>query len=284
MNKISYSQFKTYLNCPKAWENKYVRNIRKFSSSIYTVFGSAMHTTVEEWVRTIYKQSAKKANELDLNKMLKDNLKIEYLKSKVDNNNIDFLTSKELFEIYQDGVAMLDYLKKKRSRYFPKKNMELIDIELELNVDIKNNVKFYGFIDIILKDTLRNKIIIIDLKTSTRTWGEYKKKDDLVRMQLALYKHYYAKQFGVNIKDIEVLFLILKRKLYENSDYPQSRTQTFEPPSSGRTINKYLEKLNEFINECFDNNGDYIDKSYNASGNINVCKWCEYKDTEYCTK
>jgi RecB family exonuclease len=284
MNKISYSQFKKYLECPKAWENKYVRKISKFSGSIHTVFGSAMHTVVEEWVKTIYNMSAKKANELNLNSMLKKNLKIEYSKSKILNENKDFSTAKDLAEFYRDGVEILNFLKKKRGRYFPKKNMELIDIELELDTDLKNSIKFKGFIDIILKDKLRNKVIIIDIKTSTRTWQKEKKQNDLVRMQLAMYKHYYARQFNIDVKDIEVLFLILKRKLYENCDYTQSRIQQYEPPSSQRTIDKYLKKIDKFIIECFDENGNYIDKDYEAIGSPTICKWCEYHLTEYCPK
>ena len=48
MNKISYSQLKMYLGCPKAWENKYVRKIDNFHGNIFTIFGTAIHTVVEE--------------------------------------------------------------------------------------------------------------------------------------------------------------------------------------------------------------------------------------------
>ena len=242
MNSVSYSQFKKYLGCPRAWANKYIRDIKLFTDSIYTIFGSAMHTTVQEWVRVIYNESAKKANELDLNKMLKENLKLEYSTAKKDNNNIDFLDAKELFSFYEDGVAILDYLKKKRSKYFQKKHIKLMGIEVELDTPVNDNIRFHGFIDIVLKDTLRDKILVIDLKTSTHSWGKFKKKDDLVRMQLLFYKHYYAEQFKVDVNDVEILFLILKRKLYEKSDFPQPRTQTFIPPNSTRTINKYLKR------------------------------------------
>jgi len=59
MNSVSYSQFKKYLGCPRAWANKYIRDIKLFTDSIYTIFGSAMHTTVQEWVRVIYNESAR---------------------------------------------------------------------------------------------------------------------------------------------------------------------------------------------------------------------------------
>ena len=103
-------------------------------------------------------------------------------------------------------------------------------------------------------------------------------------MQLGLYKYYYAKQFNVDIKDIEVQFFIMKRKLYENSDYPQTRIQQFDPPSSQRTINKYLKQIDEFIKDGFDESGDYIDKDYPASGLPSACKWCQYHLTKHCPK
>ena len=243
-----------------------------------------MHTTVEEWIKMIYDVSAKKANELNLNKMLKNNLKLEYAESKKENNNTDFLTAKDLFEVYEDGVAILNFLKKKRSKYFQKKHIKLLGIETELDHPVGNNVQFVGKLDIILKDTLRNKIIIIDLKTSMRTWAKWKKQDDLVRMQLVLYKYFYAEQFKVDMKDIEIEFVILKRKLYENSDFPQPRVQVFIPPSGKPTVNKYKKLVDEFINECFDENGEYIDKEYKATGGPKICKWCIHKNTKNCPK
>ena len=45
--------------------------------------------------------------------------------------------------------------------------------------------------------------------------------------QLLLYKQFYSKQFNFPIDKIDVEFFIVKRKLYENMDFPQRRIQTF---------------------------------------------------------
>ena len=53
--------------------------------------------------------------------------------------------------------------------YFSKKGYELLGIRNALNWDLPKNLKFKGFIDLIIKDNIRNRIKIIDIKTSS--WG-----------------------------------------------------------------------------------------------------------------
>ena len=50
MNKISYSQYSLWANCPMAWKLKYVDGHRFDDSSINTVFGTAMHEVIQEWL------------------------------------------------------------------------------------------------------------------------------------------------------------------------------------------------------------------------------------------
>ena len=183
------------------------------SDNIYTIFGTSMHNTVEEWIRVIYEETATKANKMDLKLMLREQMKSEYLRCKEKVGGKDFLTSEELYNFWKDGSEILDFLVKKRGKYFPKKGFELLGIEDNLEGDLENNVKFRGIMDIIIKDVKRDKIIIIDLKTSTKSWGDWKKKDDLIRMQLVLYKHFYAKQFNVDISKIEVQYIIDRKSV-----------------------------------------------------------------------
>ena len=44
----------------------------------------------------------------------------------------------------------------------------------------------------------------------------------------------------------------------ENMIYPQKRIQVFSPASGKPSINKVLRRLQEFIEECYDENGDII--------------------------
>ena len=90
---------------------------------------------------------------------------------------------------------------------------------------------------------------------------------------------FYAKQFNVPIENINIEFLILKRKLYEKSDFPQKRIQRHSP-ASGRIKQKQLtESINKFISEAFTDDGQIDENAtYLKYPSKENCKWCEYKN------
>ena len=45
MEKISYSQFAMWDKCPYTWKLNYVK--QTFKGNIYTLFGSAIHETIQ---------------------------------------------------------------------------------------------------------------------------------------------------------------------------------------------------------------------------------------------
>ena len=116
---------------------------------------------------------------------------------------------------------------------------------------------------------------IIDIKTATFGWNRYQKADKGRTNQLLVYKEFFSKQENIPIEDIDILFLILKRKLFEKSDYPQKRLQTFAPASGKPSMNKILKTLDAFINECFDENGEKINNGYVKCKKEKNCKSCK---------
>ena len=129
--KISYSQYAMYSQCPKHWELAYVKNLRTFSQSIHTIFGTAFHETLQNYLTVMFNDSVKKANEIDLNQYLRDQMYSLY-KEAVEKMGEHFSTNIEMNEFYSDGVAILDWFKKKRGAYFSAKNEELLGIEIPI--------------------------------------------------------------------------------------------------------------------------------------------------------
>ena len=288
--KISYSQWSMYQKCPKQWELAYIKKLAPFTNSIHTTFGTAFHEVLQKYLTIMYTQSVKKADEMDFTKELTDNLKREYITG-VEQNGAHFSTAHELSEFAHDGLAILDWFKKRRRTYFSTKDVELIGIELDLCVQAseKNpNVFWYGFLDIVLWDTALNKLFIIDIKTSTRGWNKYQKADKLKLAQLTSYKIKFSEQFGIPVDDVDVQFFIVKRKIDPNSMYPQKRVQIINP-SSGSVTRKALQKqIDKFVETCFDEAGERIaDKEYPAITGVGSkhCKWCPFKqDFKNCPK
>ncbi len=63
---ISYSQMSLFRQCPHRWKLQYKDKIKPFSSSIHTVFGTAIHETVQAYLDVMYTETGAAADRLDL--------------------------------------------------------------------------------------------------------------------------------------------------------------------------------------------------------------------------
>ena len=240
-----------------------------------------MHTTIQTYLTEMYGTSIVAAESLDLEDMLKKEMIKEFTQIR-DKHNVDVCNQKELTEFYEDGVAIIDHFKKHRGKYFMKKNYELIGIELPIFMKLQEGVEFRSYLDVVIKNKISGAIKIIDLKTSTRSWTDFQKKNFYKTSQLVLYKQKYSEAYGVPLDKITVEFLILKRKIAKNSDFPISRLQRFEPANGKPTVNKLDKAFTEFRELIFDSKGEYrTDREYNASPG-NACRFCEFYKTEHC--
>ena len=282
MNRISYSQLSMYGDCPLRWKLNYVDKLRISESNIHLIFGTAMHEVLQAYLEIMYYDTVKNANLLPLEEMLRDKL-IEQFKLAEERDGKPPCTKKDIGEFFQDGCDILDFFKKRRGEYFSKKGYKLIGCEVPIEVDMKNNIKMVGYIDIVILDEISNTIKIYDIKTSTRGWNKWMKKDENKTQQLLLYKQFYSKQYNHPIDKIEVEYFIVKRKLWENLDFPQKRVQKFVPASGKPSMNKVNSRLLKFIDEAFTKDGKKKDDML-ATPSKKACKWCEFRKTEYCSE
>tara|TARA_Y100000004_G_C8952288_1_gene429146 strand:+ start:1616 stop:2494 length:879 start_codon:yes stop_codon:yes gene_type:complete len=284
MEKISWSQVQIYNQCPFKWKLNYIDKIRPVSDSIYTIYGKALHEVLQTYLTEMYNDSITKADKLDLPNLLVDRVKFYYGDAVEARNGSHFSTQGELTEFCMQGAKALDWFKKRRGQYFSKKNWELMGIEVPLNTEY-NGVKVLGFIDVLLRNKQTGKFRLIDIKTSTRGW-KYEKKDPMKRGQLLFYKKFIAEKYDVDVSDIDVEFFIVKRLLWEKSDFPQKYIQKFEPPSANVSINKTFKTVDVFIDDCFNEDGSYkVDQDFKKRGVLNKCKWCEFADKpDICDK
>ena len=280
MGKISYSQISMYSDCPLRWKLKYVDRLTISESSIHLIFGTAMHEVLQYYLDIMYSESVKNADSIDLNMMLRDKL-IEQFKLAEEQDGKVPCTKEELMEFFDDGVNIIDFFKKRRGEYFSKRDYELIGCEVPIEVDLKNNIKMVGYLDIVMRHIPTDSIKIIDIKTSTMGWNKWMKKDENKTQQLLLYKQFYSKQYDHPIERIDVEYFIVKRKLYENLDFPQKRIQKFVPASGKPSMNKVNMRLLKFVNEAFTEDGKRKD-DMKATPSKKSRKWCEFKGTEYC--
>ena len=261
--------------CPYTWKANYVDKAETFKGNIYTLFGSALHETIQAYLVCFYERTIKEADALPLEEILMYRMKESYKQSKEQHGDDFEVTKEDMAEFYQDGVNIIEEFLKKKTRYFSKKNTELVGIEMILDYDISEKMKFKGYMDVVLHEKKTGRMRIIDIKTATMGWNKYMKADKNKTNQLLLYKHFMSKQLDISVDKIDVEYLILKRRLYENMIYPQKRIQAFSPASGKPSVNKVMSRLQEFIDECYDDKGKIISHEYEKCEKHKKCRSCK---------
>ena len=281
---VSYSQYSIYATCPHQWYLSYIENKNPYQASIHTVFGTAFHETLQKYIDVMYNESGAAADRMDLETLFTERFR-EVYSTEYEKTKEHFSNAQEMREFFDDGVTILKWIKARRNKLFTIRKVKLLGIEMPLLVGLTKNVYLKGYIDFILYDEDLKKVYIYDIKTSTRGWGEREKKDDNKLAQILLYKEYFGRQFGFDVDRIEVEYFIVKRKIWEKSEFAIPRVQSFKPASGKTKRRQAVENLNNFIKDCFDESGKPQIKSYLKNIGESSCKWCPYAGKpELCDK
>jgi hypothetical protein len=278
---ISYSQYSIYSTCPHQWYLSYPKKLAPYTPSIHTVFGTALHETVQNWLDVLFNESVKASNEIDLPAYLMDRLKKTYKKERFSNGN-NFTTPAQLQEFHNDGIAILDYLKKKRAIYFSTKGTYLVGVEIPLIQKLKPGLYFKAYLDLVFFNEVTGKYLILDIKTSTKGWSDYEKKSDTKISQILFYKEFFAQQFGTDVDSINVEFFIVRRKIFEGGEFVPKRVQQFRPASGKIKRGQVMSGLNRFVEEAFNNSGEYIEKDFTKNASKNNCRFCPFNKSPLC--
>ena len=281
MARVSFSQYSMWSNCPHQYKLSYIDELRDSSSNIHSVFGSAMHETLQEYLSRCLRISKSQADKgMDTKAFLKEKMREFFLKES--NEGKDPICSKEeLVEFLEDGNLILDYFQKSKNfnSFFSLKDDELVAIEQPINTKISENVNFLGFIDFIVRSKTTGKYRITDFKTSTKGWSKYQKSDPIKNTQILLYKKFYAEMLKISEDMIEVEFIILKRKVSENADYHIPRISRHVPASGKPSINKAWKGFTEFVESVFNADGTYRTDVPFPKKPSKLCGWCEFYGT-----
>jgi hypothetical protein len=282
---ISYSQLSMFMDCARRWQIQYVEGIKPFTSSVHTVFGTALHEVLQHYLTVMYEKSGTEADRINTSDMFEDALRNEYKKQYVSNKKQHFVTPEQLREFYDDGIDIIRDFAKNKGAHFSKRGWHLIGCEIPVSIAPHPeypNVIFNGFLDVVMYHEPTNTIKIIDIKTSGIGWRDKEKKNETKQFQLILYKHFFSTQFNFPIDNIEIEFFIVKRKVPEESDFPIKRIQIFKPASGKTKVKKAVTAMNNFIESAFSTTGyNQTQHSYSTGDG---CKWCPFHKVHHCEK
>lgn len=265
---------------------QYYRKLLPYRSSIHLVFGTSMHETIQHWLEIMYSRTVKESDSIDLNSYLYKRLVKNYQIEKAKSGHEHFSTLEELEMFYLDGSNILNYLKKNRAKYFSRKQTYLAGIETLLYQEIKPGVFFKGYVDLVFYNKVLDKWTVVDIKTSTSGWKDYAKKDINKTSQVLLYKKFFSEQFDIPEDKIDVLYFILKRRVPKEAEYAsmQRRVQEFKPASGKIKVGQATTLMNNFIKKAINEQGEIIDKSYEAKPSEWNCRFCNLRNNPLCTQ
>ncbi len=278
MARVSFSQYALYNKCPMQYKLQYVDKLSESTANIHTLFGSAIHTTIQHFLSIMYGTAKSQAMKLDTDKMLLDEMKKEFIKENKKLSEGTICTKLELEEFYGDGRRIIEWFKKNLEKFYTKNGYELVAIEMPLNKELRPNIYFIGFIDVVVKDLATDEYILIDLKTSTRGWNKYQKSDPFKNAQIVMYKKIFSELKGISLDKIKVEYQIMRRKLYEDAPFPIPYMSKHVPASGKPTINKVYKNFMEFVDTVFDEDGNFNKDVFpkNPGERNTNCKWCEF--------
>jgi hypothetical protein len=278
--KVSYSQYAMWANCPQQWKLSYYDGLKPDDSSIHLIFGTAIHETIQTWLEKHYNGTKIQGTVFDSDTFFKEAL-IRLFKEETltqpDGTKGYVCDQATLMEFYLDGIAIINYVRKHKETFFPQSGHELVGIEIPLEVFLTPNIRYVGFIDIVVRQKQTGRIIIYDLKTSGKGWF-YEKKDPKKINQLLLYKKFYSDVYKVDEDDIDVQFVILKRKLQENSQWPQKRVTTFDPSQGNPSVKKAVTHFTKFITDTFEPDGTVRVDNLKPTPSDKACRFCPFKN------
>lgn len=281
MARVSFSQYSMWSSCPQQYKLSYIDGLSQSTSNIHSVFGSAMHETLQEYLSRCLRISKSQADKgMDTKAFLKEKMREMYLKESNEGKD-PICTKEELVEFLEDGNLILDYFQKSKNfnNFFSLKYDELVAIEQPINTKIREHINFLGFIDLIVRSKFDGKYRIIDFKTSTSGWSKYQKKDPTKNAQILLYKKFYSEMLGVSMDMVDVEFIILKRKVSDNTEYHIPRISRHVPANGKPSINKAWNEFNLFVDNVFNSDGTYRTDVEYMKKPSKLCGWCEFYGT-----
>jgi len=279
---ISYTQLSAWMECPRRWKEMYVDKI-KTPPNIYFSFGTAMHETLQEYMELMYNKGQQHADEFDAHADFQERFMREYM-ADTEKLGEQVAPKDQLIEFMNDGLNIIDFFLRHRQEHFQKHGWKLLGIEMPILIaphEDYPNVKMMGKLDLVMFDETLHKVVIYDIKTSTRGWTKYDKENKAKTSQMIVYKKYFAEQYNVPVDNIDVRYFIVKRKIPDNPKYPimKSRIQKFVPSSGKTTRNKLEKSIKSFIEDVFIEGSHIydIDKINQKAENAGKCssKWCK---------
>jgi hypothetical protein len=213
---VSYSEIRTWKECPYRHKLTYIDKISVDEPSPYLSYGTAVHAALEEFLKTRCMDVSIALNQI----------KDEWEKHGFDSDvwiqaQADYRSSQGwkpkphnyLNEWLEWAENCLNEIPQFLDSEFDE--WETVSAEEELYEFVEGyDIFFKGFIDALLKVKIKGKefYYVLDWKTAgDKGWYASKRRDILTWAQIALYKSFWMRKNNLDTKQVKCGFVLLKR-------------------------------------------------------------------------
>lgn len=282
---ISFSEFKTWAECPKHHKLSYLDGLdnqgRKETKWEWAApFGTAAHEGVQ---LLIAGGPLKEAVDLFRRTFIIESRK-QCVNPAGENPNNELMSAGK--QICKDALEGLNgFFGEGKWVFVANEHQLMVPLAGQLDTHKFDDFKFKGFIDTIIRmiedhttpdgDLLEaGTICIIDQKTCGWGWQQKKKNDAWIQAQLILYKHFYSVETGILYDNIKTFFMLLKRK--PGKQHP---VEIFQVKFTSRRIINLLKKMEKALVNISKGFAPPLGKS---SYGQDACFFCPFKQTKFC--
>ncbi len=274
---ISYSEWRNWHICPHYHKLTYIDKVTQFEGNIFTAFGKALHTVCEFTLT-----SPKEYREPGAIDALVKAQFLKELKALPESEQQRAKRDFKLKEWLVNGLEIVPDLYRCLTEKFGKlgEDWEVLRAEEQLYVPITEfteaEKKFKGFIDLVVYSKKDEKIHLIDWKTCSWGWKREKKNDKIMAYQLVFYKHFYARKYEVDPKDVDCHFVLLKRtaKAGKKAEFVRVTAAKKRTTDALNALTKALHNINK---------KNYIKNRIACTNCKDRFGTCEFYQTEYCS-
>lgn len=259
---VSFSEMSDWMRCSWRHRLKHVQKVDMDPRGTATIIGTAFHSCVEA------RANGREPDREAITAVVVAEL--ERVTDPEERKSFDVPANVERAIVM--SVEAIEYLTAKFPGWKLVKTEEELYEPLELGPASHSDVKFKGFIDLIIEvqDKKGPLYWVLDWKTASKPWNRDKLGDPKVTSQLSLYKNFWAAKAGVPLDRVRCGYLIVLKKA------KPGKLCNLIPVSVGPTTShRTLTVLNNFV-------GSMKRKVAIKNKSEKNCRWCEYKKTAYC--
>ena len=253
---ISFSSLADFHRCSYAFKLSRIDGIYLSTASVDTVFGTLLHSCAQAILQ--YKQDQTEIN------------RFERTWKKFCGMYKKYLDQEQTLRFAAAGKNALKGIRQFVEDEFGQ-DFEVLSVEEELlHKTGGTDLKFKGFVDLVILDKTNDRLVILDLKSCANSFQFKKYAGKEKERQLVFYKHFYCLKHDLDPKDVQTIFLLMEKD-------PKSKN-----PIGLHKITSGIVKVSNHLKVLDESLKNLVEMKIFPK-NRKGCRFCPFKESGDCS-